>query len=424
MLHEREGEFLAALAEDLGKPPIEGWMTELRHVDNEVSHILGHLDSWTAPRKVAVRPVMRPARAHIVPEPLGVALVIAPWNYPLHLLLLPLAYALAAGNAVCAKPSEVSAATSAALSRWIPDYLDCDAVAVVEGDAKVVGALLQERWDHIFYTGNGRVGRIVMEAASRHLTPVTLELGGKSPSIVDCSANVEVAARRIAWGKFLNAGQTCVAPDYVLVERSVETPLIDALVRSVRSFYGDDPSTSPHYARMVNERHWDRVMGLVQGRRNARIVIGGSGDRSRRYIAPTLLSGVSWDEPVMHEEIFGPVLPVLSVDGIDAAVRTVRSHDKPLALYLFSEDQAVIDRVVSSTSSGGVAVNTTLMHLAVTDLPFGGVGESGMGAYHGRAGFDTFSHAKGVLQRPSRPDPPVTYPPYSRLKQALVRRIF
>jgi aldehyde dehydrogenase (NAD+) len=424
LLTEREPELLDALALDLGKPAIEGWLTELRHVVNEIDDILRHLDRWTRPERVSVRALLRPARARIVPEPLGLVLVIAPWNYPIHLLLLPMAYALAAGNAVVGKPSEISAATSAALARWVPEYLDSDAVAIVEGGAEVVTDLLAQRWDHIFYTGNGRIGRVVMQAAAPHLTPVTLELGGKSPVIVDRAANIDVAAKRVAWGKFVNAGQTCVAPDYVMVDRSVEPQFVDALVRAVRAFYGDDPKTSPDYGRIVSTRHWDRLHSLLAATPDGAVVAGGSGDRQQRYLAPTVLRGASWDDPVMTEEIFGPLLPVLAVDGVDDAIKAVNAHDKPLALYVFSEDQAVVDRVVSETSSGGVGANVTLLQLAVTDLPFGGVGESGIGAYHGKSGFDTFSHRKAVLQRPTRVDPPVTYPPYSAIKQRLLRWFF
>jgi aldehyde dehydrogenase (NAD+) len=422
LLSEREPELLAALHQDLGKPAIEGWLTELGHVRAEIDHILEHLDRWAAPDRVPVRALLRPARARIVPEPLGVVLVIAPWNYPVHLLLLPMAYALAAGNTVIGKPSEVAAATSAALARWLPRYVDSDAVVLVEGDAPVVTSLLEQRFDHIFYTGNGRVGRIVMAAAARHLTPVTLELGGKSPVLVDRSANIDVAARRVAWGKWLNAGQTCVAPDYVLVDRQVEGPFVDALARHARAFYGEDPQGSDDYARIVNDRHFDRLCGLIDGRQGGRVAFGGQRDRDSRYLAPTVLTGVSWEDPVMGEEVFGPVLPILAVDGLDDAIATVNAHDKPLALYVFAEDRAASDRVVAETSSGGVCVNATLLHLAVPTLPFGGVGESGMGAYHGATGFYTFSHRKAVLTRPTSIDPPITYPPYTRLKQWFLRR--
>jgi aldehyde dehydrogenase (NAD+) len=424
LLIEREAELLEALQKDLGKPPIEAWLTELRHVANEINDILRHLDSWVRAERVGVRAVLRPARATVVPEPLGVVLVIAPWNYPLHLLLLPMAYALAAGNAVVGKPSEVSGATAAALDRWVPEYLDAEAVAIVPGDAGVVTSLLAERWDHIFYTGNGRTGRVVMEAAAKHLTPVTLELGGKSPVIVDRSANLDVAARRIAWGKFVNAGQTCVAPDYVLVDRTVESRFVDAVVAAVRGFYGEDPRSSPDYGRIVSDRHWDRLRSLLTDLDSASVVVGGDGDREIRYLQPTVLRHVSWDQPVMAEEIFGPILPVRAVDSTEEAIAEINAHDKPLALYLFAEDTAVIDRVVAETSSGGVGINVTLLQLAVPELPFGGVGESGMGAYHGKTGFDTFTHRKAVLQRPTWLDPPVIYPPYSTLKQRLLRKVF
>ncbi len=424
MLVEREDELLGALRADLGKAAMEGWLTEVRHVVNEIDHIGRHLAGWAKPERVPVRALLRPASASIVPEPLGVALVIAPWNYPLHLLLLPMAYAIAAGNAVVGKPSEVSAATAATVARLVPEYLDPAAVAIVEGDAPVVTALLEQRFDHIFYTGNGHVGRIVMAAAAEHLTPVTLELGGKSPVIVDRSADLEVAARRVAWGKFVNAGQTCVAPDYVLVDRAVEAQFVEALARRVTAMYGADPAGSADYPRIVNARHFDRLAGLVDGCAHATKVTGGGRDRATRYVAPTVLTGVTWDDPVMGEEIFGPVLPVLAVDGVDQAIDTVNAHDKPLALYVFAGNGAVVDRVVAETSSGGVGVNVTLLHLTVTDLPFGGVGASGMGAYHGRTGFDTFSHRKAVLRRGTRVDPALTYPPYSRIKQWLLRRAY
>jgi aldehyde dehydrogenase (NAD+) len=422
MLVEREADLTGALAFDLGKPAVESWITELRHVTNEIDHILAHLGAWSAPDKVPVRALLQPAKATIVPEPLGVALVIAPWNYPVHLLALPLAYALAAGNAVVAKPSELAPHTAAAIAKWIPQYLDESAVAIVEGGAPVVTELLEQRWDHIFYTGNGRVGRIVMAAAARNLTPVTLELGGKSPAIVAADADIEVAARRIAWGKFVNAGQTCVAPDYVLVDRSIEAELVDRLVDAVDGMFGTDAARSGNYARILNERHFDRLQGLLQSS-GATIAIGGDSDRAARYIAPTVLTGVSWDAPVMGEEIFGPILPVIAVDGMDEAIRMVNDHDKPLALYVFSADRQVIESVVAETSSGGVCANATLVQLAVTDLPFGGVGASGMGAYHGQAGFDTFSHRKAVLVTTTKPDLPLLYPPYTRMKQWVLRKV-
>ena len=317
------------------------------------------------------------------------------------------------------KPSELTPHTSAAIAKLVSRYLDPTAVAIVEGGPDETQALLAERFDHIFYTGNGRVGKIVMEAAARHLTPVTLELGGKSPAIVAADADIEVAARRIAWGKFLNAGQTCIAPDYALVAAPVFDHFLDHLVAAIREFYGDDPSRSPDYGRIVDDRHFQRLSALVA---DGRVVVGGDGDASRRYLAPTVLADVALDSAVMRDEIFGPVLPVLPVEDADEAVRFVNGRDQPLALYVFSESRATQQSVLDATQSGAACVNATMLHAAVPGLPFGGVGASGTGAYHGRATFETFTHRRAVLRRPSRPDPSVMYPPYSRWKERLIRR--
>jgi aldehyde dehydrogenase (NAD+) len=419
MLTEREPELLAALAADLGKPRLEAWATDVGFVISEIDYALRHLRRWTRARRVHTPLVTKPARAKLVPEPLGLVLVIAPWNYPVQLALAPMVGAIAAGNAVVLKPSEIAPHTSAALAHFIPEYLDDDAVAVVEGAVAETKALLAERFDHIFYTGNGRVGRVVMEAASRHLTPVTLELGGKSPAIVDASANLEVAARRIAWGKFLNAGQTCVAPDYVLVARDQEDRLVELIRRAVFDFYGNDPKSSPDYARIVSDNQFKRLSGLLA---SGQPVVGGEQDKATRYLAPTVLRGVAPDSPIMQEEIFGPLLPVIPVGNADEAIAFVNAHDKPLALYVFADDRKVAERVVESTSSGGACVNATLYHVTVPGLPFGGVGESGVGAYHGKASFDVFSHLKPVLKKSTRPDPDLAYPPYTDKKERLMRR--
>ena len=419
MLEEREADFLDALAADLGKPRLEGWASDIGIVINEVEHTLRHLASWMKPERVWTPLAQRPGRATVRREPFGVALVIAPWNYPVHLLLLPMVGALAAGNSVVGKPSEVSAHTSAALARLVPEYLDPDTVAIVEGGVTETQALLAERFDYVFYTGNGRVGRIVMEAAAKHLTPVTLELGGKSPVIVDAAANVEVAARRIAFGKFLNAGQTCIAPDYVLVARPRHEELVQQIARAIRDFYGPDPAASTDYARIVNDAHFQRLEQLLTGGTPA---VGGETRAEGRYVAPTVLGDVAPGSPVMTEEIFGPILPVLPVAHFDEAIRFVNERDRPLALYVFSESQAAQERVLDQTSSGGVCVNATVMHVAVPDLPFGGVGASGMGAYHGKAGFDVFSHRKSVLVKPTRLDPKFAYPPYTKVKERIIRR--
>ncbi len=422
MLVEQEDRLVDALTVDLGKPRIEAYTTEIAFTINEIDHTLKHLDAWNKPRKVKVPLTFKPGSGRLHPEPLGTVCIIAPWNYPVQLLLAPLVPALAAGNTAVLKPSEVTPTVAAALADLVPRYLDERAVALVTGGVDETTALLEQRFDHIFYTGNGVVGRVVMAAAARHLTPVTLELGGKSPAIVAADANIEVAARRIAWGKFVNAGQTCVAPDHVLVEESIEREFLDALANAITSFYGPDPSQSPDYARIVNERHYDRLMGLLDESGYETTVVGGSGQRDAKYIAPTVLAGVKPDAAVMSEEIFGPILPVLTVADVDEAIRFVNDRDKPLALYAFSSNDRTLDRIVDQTSAGGVTLNHVLLHLAVPDLPFGGVGPSGMGAYHGKAGFDIFSHAKPVLDKPSRPDPSIMYPPYTGLKKKLIRR--
>ena len=420
LLVEQEPDLLEALRADLGKPALEALITDVSIVVGEIDLALKNLAKWTAPQKVRTPINQQPAAARIVREPLGVVLVIAPWNYPVQLLLSPLVGAIAAGNAVVLKPSEVTANVSALLARLVPRYLDGEAIALVEGGVAETTALLAERFDHIFYTGNGCVGRIVMEAAAKHLTPVTLELGGKSPCIVHDSADLDVAARRIAWGKFVNAGQTCIAPDYVLVSPGRETELLAKLTAAIRAFYGDDPRSSGDYGRIVNVQHHRRLARLLG---DGEIVTGGTADEATRYIAPTILRGVAPDAPVMSDEIFGPILPVLTVPDVAAAIAFVNARPKPLALYVFTADPAIEEAVVARTSSGGVCVNATLWHIATTALPFGGVGPSGMGAYHGRDTFETFSHRKPVVVKSTRLDPSLAYPPYGALKSAIVRRL-
>ena len=420
MLEENEDDFLHALAQDLGKPRPEGFITDIAFVSGEIELMLKNLKKWNKPERVPTPLVSMPAKSFRIPEPLGVVLVIAPWNYPVQLLLVPAAGAIAAGNAVVMKPSEVSSATSAVLARLVPKYLDSDAVAIVEGGVAETTALLEQRFDHIFYTGNGTVGRIVMAAAAKHLTPVTLELGGKSPVIIDESANVKVAARRIAWGKWLNAGQTCVAPDYVLVHRNVETQFVEELRETLVDFYGTDPHQSADYGRVVSPRHFDRLSAMLT---DGQVVIGGETNAEERYIAPTVMSDVRLDSRVMTEEIFGPLLPIVPVDDIDAATRFVTSRPHPLALYVFAEDRSAVDRVIENTTAGGVTVNGTILHLTSPHLPFGGVGESGMGAYHGKSGVRLFQHVKPVLKRGTKIDPSLAYPPYTDKKIKLFRKI-
>nr|WP_202515592.1 aldehyde dehydrogenase family protein [Streptomyces sp. SID161] len=398
MLTERGADLAAALHADLGKCGTEAYRTEIDFTVREIDHTLEHLADWLRPEPAPVPAHLgADATAWTQYDPLGVVLVIAPWNYPAQLLLAPLAGALAAGNAVLAKPSELAPATSAALAELLPAYLDPDAVAVVEGGVPETTALLAERFDHIFYTGNGTVGRVVMRAAAEHLTPVTLELGGKSPAFVDRGTDPGTVAERLVRGKFLNAGQTCVAPDYVLTDPDTAPVLEAALVRAVEELFGTDPARSPEYGRIVNERHFDRLSALLG---SGRVAVGGVGDRAARYLAPTVLADVDPGSPVMREEIFGPILPIVTVPGLDEAIRFINDRDKPLALYVFSESDETRDRIAAETSSGGLGHGLPLAHLTVSELPFGGVGESGMGNYHGRYSIETFSHRKAVLVKP------------------------
>ncbi|MGW1465665.1 aldehyde dehydrogenase family protein [Streptomyces sp. NPDC002308] len=399
LLTEHGDELADALRADLGKSRAESYRTEIDFTVREIDHTLEHLEDWLRPEPAPVHAGLAAlgATALTVRDPLGVVLVIAPWNYPAQLLLAPLAGALAGGNCVVAKPSELAPATSTAVARLLPRFLDTDAVAVVEGGVEETTALLEERFDHIFYTGNGTVGRIVMAAAAKHLTPVTLELGGKSPVFVDRDTDLKAVAARLASGKFLNAGQTCVAPDYVLTDPETGAALADALAAAVEAQFGSDPSASPDYGRIINERHFDRLVRLLD---SGRTVTGGAHDRATKYIAPTVLADVAPDAPVMGEEIFGPVLPILTVAGLDEAIGFINDRDKPLALYAFTESAEVRERLLAETSSGGVGIGLPLAHLTVSDLPFGGVGESGMGSYHGQYSMDTFSHRKAVLDTP------------------------
>jgi len=422
MMVEGEGELLEALRVDLGRPKVEAFAADIGHTKQELRHMAKHVERWMKPIRVRMPVTVAPAKGWIVPEPLGVVLVIAPWNYPIQLLVEPVGAALAAGNCVLAKPSELAPACSAALARLLPLYVDPEAVTVAEGGVDETTALLAERWDHIFFTGSTAVGHVVAEAAAKHLTPTVLELGGKSPTYVHASADLDVAARRIAWGKFLNAGQTCIAPDYVLVDHQIKDALVDKLAGQIGDFYGSDPKASKSFGRIVNARHLDRLQGLLD-KGAGTVAIGGQVDAAERFVAPTVTVEPSPDSAVMQEEIFGPILPVLGVDGPVEAKAFIGARAKPLALYVFAQRDDVVDDIVGNTSSGGVCVNQTLIHLLPPALPFGGVGDSGMGAYHGKTGFDVFSHHKSVLRKPTKPDLKLLYPPYKPLVEKLVRKI-
>jgi aldehyde dehydrogenase (NAD+) len=419
LLTEGADELEAALAADLGKAAAESQLTEIGVVIGEIDHARRNLRRWLRPKRVPTPLIIAPATSSVLREPLGVVLIIAPWNYPVQLTLAPLVGALAAGNTVVLKPSEIAPATSAALARLIPRYLDTRVVTVVEGGVDETTALLGQKFDHIFYTGNGRVGRIVMQAAAAHLTPVTLELGGKSPVYVDSTVDLRVAARRVAWGKFMNAGQTCVAPDYLLVEASIAARFVELLRESILGFYGADPATSGSYGHIITDQHFDRLVGLLD---DATVAIGGESDAATRFIAPTVLTGVDRGSASMQQEIFGPILPVIPVSGIQEAVDFINDGDKPLALYAFTRSKQAQRKLLRETSSGAVSVGVPSMHLLVGGLPFGGVGESGMGAYHGERSVALFSHEKAVLAKPLKPDTVgLVYPPYDQKKYRLIR---
>ncbi|MEA5541017.1 aldehyde dehydrogenase [Limnoraphis robusta Tam1] len=404
---DHQGDIIAGVKADLNRPEFEAYF-EIASV-SEVNYAIKHLKSWTKPKKVPTSIDQFPASAQIFPEPLGVVLIIGPWNYPFQLMISPLVGAIAAGNCAILKPSEIAANTSKVVAKMIQKTFDPAYVAAVEGGVETSQALLAQKFDHIFFTGGTKIGKIVMEAAAKHLTPVTLELGGKSPCIVESDVQLDYTAKRIAWGKFLNAGQTCIAPDYLLVHRKIKTPLLEKIKQNIQEFYGENPEKSPDYCRIISPRQFERLAGFLQ---NAKVIVGGQTNPEDHYIAPTLLDQVSWDDPVMQEEIFGPILPVLEYNDLGEAIAQINSRPKPLALYLFSKDQAKQQQVLQNTSSGGVCLNDTVMQVGVTNLPFGGVGESGIGSYHGKASFDTFSHYKSVLKKFFWLDPNWRYAPY------------
>jgi aldehyde dehydrogenase (NAD+) len=420
LLTAGESRLTEALAVDLGKPAVEGWLTDLALVTGEIAYARRHLGRWMRDEGVRLPLLLRPGRAYVGREPLGVVLVVAPWNYPVQLSLAPVVGALAAGNCVAIKPSELAPGTSRALAALAAEHLDGDAVAVLEGGPDVVEAALAAGVDHLLFSGGESVGRLVMQAAARTLTPVTLELGGKNPAIVAADADIRVAARRIAWGRFLNAGQTCVAPDYVLVERAVAGRFLAELQVAITEFYGAEPRSSPDYARIVNERHYSRLATLLTTH-GGEVVCGGASDPTTRFIAPTVVRDPAWDSPLMAEETLGPILAVLAVDGLEEAFRLIARRPDPLALYVFSAKRRTVREAIRRTRSGGVCVNGTTLQIAVPQLPFGGVGRSGIGAYHGRTGFERLSQRRGVLVRPRHFDLRVLYPPYLPAKVRLLR---
>jgi len=391
--HEKE--ILAAVYADLHKAEIDAYASEISGVYNEIKVAIGNVRSWAARQKVTTPVFMIPAKSYIYKEPYGAALIIAPWNYPFQLLMIPLVGAIAAGNTAILKPSELSLHTAAVVEKIIHGSFPEEYIAAVQGGMEETQALLSLPVDYIFFTGSVPVGKTVMAAAAKNLTPVTLELGGKSPAIVHESADLPTAASRIGWGKFINAGQTCIAPDYVLVHESVRETFIRELIKIILKFYGEDASQHDRYCRIINDRHFSRLIALIDQKKT---VYGGRTNAADRYIEPTLLYPVDWTDPVMQDEIFGPILPIIAYTDLDEAIRKINERPKPLSLYVFVNNKVIRRKILHETSFGGGAVNNTVMHFVSHYLPFGGVGASGMGQYHGKFSFDTFSHAKGVLR--------------------------
>ena len=422
-LHLHEEEILEALAADLGKSPFEGFATELGMVYDEITVQLKGMKKWSKPRRVPTPLVHFPSTSRILTEPLGTVLVLSPWNYPFQLALIPLVDAIAAGNTVAVKPSRTSTHTAAVLAACIGEVFDPGHVRLFPGSTAMNDLLLAERWDLIFFTGSPKVAHTILRAAAEHLTPCVLELGGKSPCIVDGSANVRRAAQRIAWGKGINSGQTCVAPDYFLVQEDVADEFVTRLRDAFAAFYGENALVNVEWPHMINRHHFARVMGLILHRNdNARIAFGGEGDPDTLKIQPTCLVGVNLDDPVMKEEIFGPVCPVITYKTLDDALAIIRTFEKPLACYIFAEDAAVQERILEEVPSGGACVNDVIIHLANPRMPFGGVGNSGMGAYHGETGFFTFSHRKSTCKKGTWLEIPFRNPPFGN-RIALLRKI-
>jgi aldehyde dehydrogenase (NAD+) len=413
-----EKAILEALAHDLRKHETESYLAEIGITYTEISEALKHLKRWMKPQRVGSPLAVWPARSQIVPEPLGRTLIISPWNYPYQLCIAPLIGAIAAGNVAVIKPSELAPHTAAVLEKMINETFAPEFIHVVNGGVELSQQLLDERWDHIFFTGSTAIGKVVAAAAARHLTPCTLELGGKSPCVVTRKANLEVTARRIVFGKFLNAGQTCVAPDYILVEDTIHDALIDALRREITLRFGSEPLRNEQLPRIINERHFQRLTRLIEP---GKVNFGGRVDAGQLLIEPTLMTGVQVHDPVMQEEIFGPVLPIIPVKDLEHAKKFILGFEKPLAFYLVSEDSREQQTMIHSVSFGGGCINDTLMHLANPNLPFGGVGASGTGAYHGKFTFDAFSHRKAVLVNGTSLDLPVRYFPWIPSKEKVLR---
>ncbi len=420
MLVENDEAFNKAMWSDLHKSKFECVATEQGIVLSEIEHALKNLSAWMKPERVSTPLYNQPGRCEIHHDPLGLILIIGAWNYPINLLLAPLVGAIVGGNAVILKPSELAVKTAQLLEDLIPKYMDKNLVAVIQGGPEETGLLLDKAFDLIFFTGSGPVGKIVMTKAAQNLTPVVLELGGKSPAIVLDDAQIDVCARRITWGKFMNAGQTCVAPDYVLVTAAVKNQLTTAIQKNLLLFFGSDVQASPDYCRIVNGKNFDRLAGLLKG---TQLIHGGKTDKNDLFIEPTLIDS-TFESELMAGEIFGPILPIVEISSVEEAIQLINSKPKPLSLYLFTKESSAKEKVLAHTSSGGVSINDVIMHMPVPNFPFGGVGASGMGHYHGKFSFKTFTHAKGVLRKTHWFDLPFRYAPYNLWKLKWLRRLF
>lgn len=415
-----ETEILKALKMDLGKSYAEGYMTEVGMVLDEIGFAVKHLKSWAKPKKVRTSMANIPSKNILYREPYGVTLIVSPWNYPFQLTMAPLIGAIAGGNTAIIKPSRKSINTTKIMTKIIDDNFQEELIKVVNAGAGSNEAVLKEKFDYIFFTGSVRVGKLVMEAASKHLTEVTLELGGKSPCIVDKDTNIDITAKRLTWGKFLNVGQTCVAPDYVLVHEDRKEELIQGLKKYIRQFYGEETKTCIDYGRIIDEGAFNRLISYLD---EDKIRIGGEYDIEQKYIAPTVMDNIDFDHRVMADEIFGPILPIITYKDLNEVINTINNRQKPLALYFFSSNRANINKVIARTSSGGVCINDTIMHVASSNLYFGGVGESGMGNYHGKASFETFTHQKSVVDKGFYLDIPLRYPPFGN-KLKTFKKVF
>ena len=408
MMEENREAFFEALRHDLRRNDYDSDLMDVRYCAGEADYALKHIHDWVKLKAIHTPLVLEPGHVKLRRDPLGVTLIISAWNEPLMLLFAPLAPALAAGNTAVLKPSEIAEATSNVIARLVPKYFDSEAVAVVEGGVPETTALLDQKWDMIFFTGSPMVGKIIHEAAAKNLTPCVLELGGKNPTIVHSSANLRVAARRIVYGRYLNGGQACTAPDHVLIWPEVKDEFLRHVTEAIHEFYGKDPQQSPDFGRPPNRKSFDRLARLL---RSGKAVIGGNTDLDDLYIAPTVLVDVALDSPIMQEEVFGPILPVLEIDSVEKVIKWVNSHPRPLGLYVFAEDHDVAERILEATNSGDACVNDCTIHPLVPELPFGGVGNSGMGKYHGHWGFEAFTNARGVLYHSAALDPDIKYPP-------------